>query len=349
VQAAPVVTFNNNLDGQGTFHNIQVFDNPDSANDSVVIESDVSNPGGLGFPGNGRVLFDGNITGNTGVLGTGPGNVVVVFNGDQLGPASEDVKVEARGESMLFINGTVDVGDDVQFENNDGGPALGGSGRINLFGGSDSTFELAPSSHLRPGPDVNATGTLTVDLMADSTGFEASVFEVQPDSTYHMEFAQEDGSVVHDSVAVVNENGLGFIDAFLALENQGATGWNLQLSALESLSGLIFDTDEFDLFTLTADVKLLDFDTDSFTIDDAPILSGSGDITSATILPSTDFDTSAAVVKYDIGSGRVYVTGITYTGPSAAGNAATVPEPTAALLMVFAATTVARLRRRHAG
>lgn len=348
--ADDLVTFNNDLDGQGAFHNIQLFDNPDSSNDGVILNSNIANVDGLAFPGNGRLVFNGNVSGNTGRFAVGSGNAVVIFNGNQTGTSNENVLFEVAGSSMLFLNGTVDVGDDVQFGNNSGGPSLGGTGRINLFGGTDGTFDLEPGAHLRPGADVDAVGTLTVNLLADSNSFSGSFFEAKADSTYHMQFAEEAGVVVHDSVDLISEFGASFISSYLALEKDGDSNWNLDLSALESLDGLISPADEFDLFTLGQFVKLLDFDTQDDTIFTAPIITGSGEVGSATILPSADFDTSAAKIMYDAGSssGRIYVTGLSYTGTGSSTHAVRAPEPTTALLGLLAFFGVLGGPARHA-
>lgn len=344
--ADDVVTFNNNLDAQNAFHQIFIFDNPDSDDDRVVINGDVSNPNGLTFSGNGRVEFHGNVVGNTGAFRAGPGNAVVVFNGDHLGSVTDDAKFEVLGDSMLFLNGTVDVGEDVQFAGGNNSPSIGGSGRVNMFGGSETEFKVGPNGHLRPGPDVNAVGTLTVNLLADSQGFSSSFFQMQSTSTYHLQFAEEGGAVVHDSVEVINELGASFISGYLALEKEGDATWNVELAALEDLGSLISPADEFALIDIGEFVRVLDFDTQNFTILNAPILSGTGELTSATILPSPDFDVSAAKVMYEIGSsgGRIYVTGLTYTG---AGISA-IPEPTAVLLSLLGAVglTFTRTRKR---
>jgi hypothetical protein len=251
---------------------------------------------------------------------------------------------------MLFINGTVDVGDDVQFENTGGGSSIGGIGRINMFGSTEGIFDLEPGAHLRPGPDpaVNDVGTLTVNLFADTGDFGGSFFEVKPDSTYHLEFAEEGGAVVHDAVDLLAQFGLSFLNSYLALERDGDKKWNLELSALEDLGSLVSPTDQFELFTIGDFVRLLDFDTQVDTLFTAPIISGMGEIESATILPSPDFDISNAKVMYDIGSGtsRIYVTGLSYNGPSASRSAAPVPEPTAGLLVLLATVSLSAMRNR---
>lgn len=343
-----VVTFNNDLDGQNDGRDIYVFDNPFTEADSVVINGDVNNADGLRFVGDGRVVFNGNLNNNSDELRTQVGNVVLVFNGNQtIAAGSEGGNIEARGDSMIFLNGTVEVGKNVEFQNNELGPSIGGNGRVNMFGGVDSKFRVEANVNLRPGADIQGVGTLEVDLGADPNDFAGGFFEMQPTSIFHLELDKSGNSVIHDSVAVESTSATGY----LALQRTADVKWKIDVSALADLSGMISPSDEFDLFTLDSSVLLLDFDTDDFDIFDAPIVFSSGEIATAELLPSSDFDTSNATVRYQRASGldRIYVTGLSYTGAAAAITQGAVPEPTAGVLGALALLLISARRSRLPG
>ena len=69
---------------------------------------------------------------------------------------------------------------------------------------------------------------------------------------------------------------------------------------------MVSSGDEFDVMTFGIGVGLLDYDTEIFDFDDAPLLIGTGQIASVEITSSSgDFDVGSATLNYDTAAGRV--------------------------------------------
>jgi autotransporter-associated beta strand protein len=305
-----VLTLTNDLDYGGDERIMRVFGNPDSSNDRVVLNGNIINADDVRFEGPGEVVVHGSIE-NSGTLRSQGGGIVIV-NGSSVNTNMNSVDV--RDSSSLYLNGTVNVDNSVAFNSNEGG-VIGGSGQINLYGGVDNNLRVETNSQLSPGADPNSVGTLSVNLGADATETAASSFFMQPTSNYNLQIGKDGSSVINDSVSLTNENTAELFDGYIALENQGAATWTLDVSAVADLTGMVSSGDEFDVITYGVGIGLLDYDTEVFDFDTAPLISGTGEIASVEIISSAGhFNVGSATLNYDTSAGRIYLTGLVLAG-----------------------------------
>ena len=285
----------------------QTFGDPNSEADEIHINGDfVVGFNNIDIEGiDSRVIVNGNMTTAEEIITRG--NVIVLVNGVL------DVfdQVSIKDTSNLFINGTAMVEVD-DFQTDDVG-GIGGVGTIHIQSAT-GRVGVDVNAFLRPGPDLNAVGTLNVSLEAS-----LAMVRIDNNATYEMEFT-DDGGLMHDSVSIVGPAAAGF--GQFRLGEELGDQWNLELSALEDLTGLVSPAGEYDLFVWDDQVD--------FFLDTVFINPGS-DVVNNVVLNSTEFNVSLATVNYEVMgdfSGRVFVTGLSLLSGVTA-----VPEPTSAALL----------------
>ncbi|QEG37393.1 LamG-like jellyroll fold domain-containing protein [Bythopirellula goksoeyrii] len=323
---------------------IRTFGNPLSESDEILITGDFVDGFNelLHFGKNSRVVFSGDMT-TSGFWGTFGGFGPFVPMTSQIS-ATSNVSIGTDAgvfdAANLFVNTqNFDVAGGLFVEA--GGASLGGNGKISVGSLTLSGLALiAPGSTLRPGPDFDAVGTLEFVLEEPGNGgdFETSRLLMLTESTFEMEFIN-DGGLQHDSV---NVDGVlaGPVFAQIMLGEGAEDVWNLELEALNDVSGLVTAGAEYDLFTWNNLIDLV-INGENITAMGANM---TGDVMNVAV-NSTDF--TGGTVHYEIlsdFSGRVYVTGLTAAALAAS---TAVPEPASwAMAAVAVVGMVARRRRK---